>query len=356
MTDALLESNRPLIAYDSRGIQRDVDLLEQHLHEAFRGRRQTEILYSIKANMFAGLLGWFADRGVGASIASIPEYEAAVSARMSPVHATGPGFTQAQIQHLAQNGVAVDVDNLSQLLALPFGSQVGLRIRVPLNPDNTDRQEGISRFGLEFESMELDQALADFGYVVTRLHGHFRDIGGPNDMVHLSDILAKAARRFPQLESINIGGGMTRLYKNSQIAELAWRDCERALSNVGNHVRLIAEPGAQVTTKHGYIGMNVVSAEFRPDGRQLVVLDTSRWQLVSWSETTVVWPDPSYGAKAVTTDLVGPTCYEKDLWAAKIQLPRLKIGDRVIVRGVGAYVTSMARSMHGLSGPAEILI
>lgn len=45
-----------------------------------------------------------------------------------------------------------------------------------------------------------------------------------------------------------------------------------------------------------------------------------------------------------------------DGWAADEPLPRLAVGDLMVLRGLGAYVSSMAHRMHGLPIPREVFL
>jgi diaminopimelate decarboxylase len=352
---ALRDAREPTIVYDSAGIREEFAHLRTHLEAAFGDHNPHQLLYSVKANTYPGLLRWCAAEGIGASVASTQEFIAARDAGMSPVHATSPGFTRTEILSLIQAGVTVNVDNLAQLTAVPRGMPVGLRIQVPLKPDNTPRAEGVSRFGIDPEDSSLDAALAAGDHTVTRLHAHFRDVGTPADLEELAQLLIENAERYPGVRKINVGGGMTRLYKDRGSAAEAWQAFARVLRKLTRTVTVVVEPGAQVVTGHGYLAANVISSVRRADGRRLVTLDASKWKLVAWSDLYLLRPYPGDGP-GVRTDLVGPTCYEKDVWMAGVLVPELAEGDRVIFRGVGAYVTSMAKRMHGLPGPHEIFV
>ena len=109
-----------------------------------------------------------------------------------------------------------------------------------------------------------------------------------------------------------------------------------------------------MTSSHGYLGARVVSSTERQDGRQLVVIDASHWNLVSWSDISLIWPQSGKGA--VPTDIVGPTCYEDDIWFTGVCTRKLAIGDIIIVKGLGSYVASMHKTLHSLPTPAQILL
>ncbi|MFJ4689553.1 hypothetical protein [Streptomyces sp. NPDC088789] len=353
--EALLSSPGPTIVYDSVGIRDEFQLLRRHMESALGDRYPVELLFSVKANGFAGLLRWCAAEGIGAAVASTSEFEAAQAAGMAPIHATAPGLTTSQITPLLAAGVAVDADNVAQLAAFPGGTEVGLRVQVPLFPDNTPRAEGVSRFGIDLNDPALKELLADGDRRVVRLHAHIRDIGTPTDLETVAAIVVGAATQFPEVRQINLGGGMTRLYKEPERAAEAWQAFGRALKGLPGGITMIVEPGAQVVTRHGYLATDVVSSLARPDGRRLVTLDASKWRLITWADVNLIAPLPGAGETA-RTDLVGPTCYEKDIWMTAADMPVLAAGDRVTLQGLGAYVTSMARRMHDLPDPCELLV
>jgi diaminopimelate decarboxylase len=352
--DALRSATEPTIVYDSAGIRSEFARLRSHLEQALGERHPVRILYSAKANAFDALLRWCAAEGIGAAVASTPEFEAARAAGMDPIHATSPGLTRSEMLAMLGAGVTIDVDNLAQLAAIPHGMAVGLRVQVALRPDNTARAEGVSRFGIDMTDPMLKDLLVDGDHRVVRLHAHFRDVGTSAELVDLATILVDNVRWHTDVREINIGGGMTRLYKD-HAAVGAWHAVARVLRRLPAGITVIAEPGAQVVTAHGYLATDVISSLHRADGRRLVTLDASKWKLVTWSELELVAPSSGHG-DTTRTDLVGPTCYEKDIWMAGVDMPVLAEGDRVVFRGLGAYVTSMARQMHGLPGPRELLV
>jgi diaminopimelate decarboxylase len=344
----------PIIGYDRAGIEDELDLLKSHLNRAVRGRLSVFVLFSVKANPNLKLLEWLAGQGVGAEVSSMPEYELAQRAGFRLISATSPGLTASNISTLAARGVLLNIDNVSQLQCVPSGTKIGMRLCLPLDLTGNSQTSGYSRFGIMLDDLALEQALRDGNSTVTRLHAHFRDIGNASQLTRLAGYLVAATRRFPQVVEINLGGGMTRLYKDPITAGEAWNQCAPIFDDLRSGSTLIVEPGAQIITKHGYLGTRVVSVTTRPDGRKLVVVDSSKWNLVCWSEYELISPEPT--DEGSPTDVVGSTCYEKDVWLANVQLPEVHPGQKLIFRGLGAYVVSLARKMHGLPLPNESLI
>jgi diaminopimelate decarboxylase len=350
----LEKEQEPALVYDRAGIKGDLDLLLLHLRRAVRDRLSVVVLFSVKANPNLQLLKWFGEQGVGAETSSMAEYEMARRAGMPQISATSPGLTARNVSDLLVQGVRVNIDNPTQLQSVPPGAEIGLRLRLPLDLLSDSPASVHSRFGLIPDDPALREALRSSKAKVVRLHGHFRDIGNAAQLTALAGRLVAATSSFPEVSEINLGGGMTRLYKNHAAAAEAWDQCTPIFNDFNSGTRLFVEPGAQLLTKHGYLGTRVVSVTSRPDGRKLIVVDSSKWNLVCWSEYELVFPEPT--TESAPADVVGPTCYEKDVWATGLRLPEVTAGQQLIFRGLGSYVTSMARRMHALPLPKEILL
>jgi len=350
----LEKQQQPTLAYSSAGIKGELDLLTSHLHRAVRDRLPVTVLFSVKANPNRQLLKWFAEREVGAEISSMAEYDLAHRAGFRYISATSPGLNAHNISHLLERGVRVNIDNPAQLQRVPPGAEIGLRLCLPLDLTSDSQSSAYSRFGVMLDSPQLQEALRTCEGKAVRLHGHFRNISNAAQLTALVSRLVSATKEFPKLAEINLGGGMTALYKDPLAAGEAWEQCASIFYNLDSGTRVFVEPGAQIITKHGYLATRVVSVTERPDRRKLIVVDASKWNLVCWSEYELLTPKPI--TEGPVADIVGPTCYEKDVWLTGVRLPPVHPGQQLIFRGLGAYVVSLARKMHGLPLPNEILL
>ena len=343
-----------VLIYDRAGIRRELDLLTSHLKQAGTSRLAYGVRFSIKANSNVNLLRWLAEEGVGAEIASMAEFRRARESGMQFISATAPGLSIRDVGRLFAYGVELNIDNLIQLDGVPPASKIGLRLCMPLESTADGHESQQSRFGLDINDVALHERLRARNHEVVRLHGHFRDIGRAEQLKSLARRLVSATKIFPGVATINLGGGMTRLYRDPTGAEQAWLHCASVFRELPDGTRLLVEPGAQLTTNHGYLGTRVLSVTHRSNGRQLAVINSSRWNLITWSKYELIYPIPK--AEGVITDIVGPTCYENDIWIVGVQLPELQPGQQLIFKGVGAYVASMAKRMHELKIPREILV
>jgi diaminopimelate decarboxylase len=343
----------PVIAYDTDGIDAEIDAVLDDLRRV--PAHSHRLLFSVKANRFHGVLSHLASRGIGAAVASLEEWRAATNAGMQAVCATAPGLTGDDLRFLQEAGVGVDADSARQLAQLEHGSTVGVRLAVPIDPASTPRNQRWSRFGVRWPSADVATAISSHDLQVARLHAHVRDIGTPDDAEVLGRVLADAAMTLPSVTELNLGGGNTRLrHANSDAVPAAYEMLARSLAVSGRTYHVLAEPGAQLVTAHGYLFTEILDVDVA-GGRQLAVLDGSAWNLAGWSRFEPVELVAPAGP-VLPTDFAGPTCYEKDLWVTGAQWGGLRPGDVVVLRGAGAYVTSMSRNLHDLRAPTESLL
>nr|ADZ45335.1 pyridoxal-dependent decarboxylase [Streptomyces sp. NRRL 30471] len=347
----------PTIVHDPDGIDAEITAIRHGL--SLLHVPGSRLLFSVKANRSRAVLTHLASRNIGAAVSSVAEDRAAAEAGMSPRYATSPGLSGADLIELHKSGTHLDIDSIDQLAAVPRHSETGLRLSVPIPRESTARDMPWSRFGIRWEDAgergKAQAVLKERKLRVVRLHAHVRDIGGVEDVRPLGRALAHAARDLPEVDEVNIGGGMIRLFHHNQEAIAPVFEClAEELARAGRPLRVLAEPGAQLVTSHGYLITRVLSVR-RHEGRQSVTVDASAWNLAGWSRFHLAMTGADRGERW-TTDLTGPTCYEKDLWFAGMATDRIEPGDLVVLRGAGAYVGSMLRVLHGLAAPGESLL
>ncbi len=323
------------------------------------------ICYAVKANRFPPLLRHLADLGLGADVASLPELEAALAAGMTPIYATGPALSPAEIASIVDSGALPDIDSVCQLRELMTagmsGAEIGLRIRTPISPSDSNGS-GLrwSRFGVDPADPELHELLVAGRMRVVRLHAHTGELAAPDRVAGLVDILLSCLGVFPDTETINIGGGLTLLYADRARARQAWSAAGLALEHYrrghGRRLTLVVEPGMLLTAMAGYLAVSVRAAHRLPAGHRAATVDASAWSLLSWAAPRIVGTHPRRDRPACLHDVAGASCYEHDYLFRGALLPPVEVGDRLVLASAGAYVSSMARSMHGFPVPGEWML
>jgi ornithine decarboxylase len=212
------------------------------------------------------------------------------------------------------------------------------------------------KFGCDPESaLDLARLAAKLGIQVRGFSFHVGS-QAPNALKHVEAIeacigLLKQARRekLGRFDVLDIGGGFPIDYAK-RVPDIV-RFCapiRKALAAVPKSVRIIAEPGRYIA---GPCAMGVASVMGRAErgGLWWYYLDDG----VYGSYSGQLYDHANYpieslrqGADLKPSVLAGPTCDSIDVIAENILLPKLKTGDLVIGRAMGAYTWASASEFN----------
>lgn len=241
------------------------------------------------------------------------------------------------------------------------GAEVILRVN-PDRPrghhDHVKTAGPKAKFGIPLGDLSMAKAAADAaGAKVIGLHahagsgvteaGHWREIGA---------ILAEASKAFPDVEILNVGGGLgVPESADAPALDLDAVDADLArLKKAAPGFRIWMEPGRypvaeagvllsrvmQVKTAYGarFIGLGTgMNSLIRP------ALYGARHEIVNLTRLDA----PAEGLASV----VGPICESADLLGAERLLPETNEGDVMLIAEAGAYGAVMA-SRYNLREPA----
>ncbi len=361
----------PALIYDAETVTATVERLRDDLSVV----PNAHLCFAVKANRCPPLLRHLGGLGVGADVAGLAELDVARVAGMRPIYATAPSLNASQLHALVAGGALLDVDSVSQLRHLVatgasrmFRAAIGLRIRTPVSPSDRGTVGGgkrqWSRFGVDPADPELHQVLEAGRIRVVRLHAHTGELATPARVGSLVRLLLSCLRFFPDVDTINIGGGLTLLYADRARARRAWAVAGQTITEYrrrhGWSPAVVVEPGMLLTALAGYLLVSVQAADRHPAGHRVATVDASGWSLLDWAAPRIVAALPgateSAPAPAEPHDIAGASCYENDYLLRDVPLAPVRVGDRLVLSSAGAYVSSMARSMHGFRVPHEWLL
>jgi ornithine decarboxylase len=212
------------------------------------------------------------------------------------------------------------------------------------------------KFGCEPpEVLGLARRAADLGVAVRGLSFHVGS-QAPNSDSHVEAIeacgrLLAAARRerLGVLDTLDIGGGFPIAYaqRTPQIGSFC-APIRAALAKLPRRLRIIAEPGRFIVGPAG-IGVATVMGSARREGRWWYYLDDGLYgsysgQLYDHARYRVEALRSS--GESVPSVLAGPTCDSIDVIAENVMLPRLRSGDLIIGRAMGAYTWASATEFN----------
>jgi diaminopimelate decarboxylase len=358
LSELLAQHGTPLYLYDA-----------QRVREAWKRFRQafpyqhTSVHYAIVCNKNPYLVRLLLDLGAGIHANTPGDAFAALAAGVPPerILYSGTNLDQADMEYLLQQGLPLILDSLDQLrLRARYGpGAVGLRLWLP---------EGAPRIGVD--PRELPEALSiarAAGLTLEGLHMYTatnnrkveRFLAGLENMV-------EASRALPDLRYLDLGGGYGVDYRRHS-GDLDLEALGQAVSSRmselsqerGRPIELRLEPGRILVARSGSLLVRVVSLKER-EGRRYVGVDSTVGNLVVES---VYHPyhaihalQPRGAELEIPTDVCGNTTHSRDYLARHCRLPRLEVGDVLVLGDVGAYGYAMSSHFLNRPRPPEVVL
>ncbi len=351
----------------------------RHFLDAFKSY-PTLACFAVKALSNLSVLNRIAAEGFGADLVSRGELERALLAGVKPekIVFSGVGKRDDEIERALDVGIMMfnvesgyELDRIAHL-AKAKGKVASIALRVNPNIDaktNEKISTGLytTKFGLpEDELPELLGRIKNQKSLM--LAGLGCHIG--SQITELSP-LGDAARRMAEiakaiiaqghaLKYLDMGGGLGIRYKDEQPPSLEdyAQTVIKAVAPTGLH--LIVEPGRVLVGNIGVLLTRVIGVKKTP-ARHFVVVDAAMNDLIrptlydSFHDILPV-KVPAKGQPEVLCDFVGPVCETGDFLGKGRTLPLPKEGDLVMVRGCGAYASSMASQYNSRPRAPEILV
>lgn len=175
--------------------------------------------------------------------------------------------------------------------------------------------------------------------------------------------LLSLARSLPDWTTLDLGGGFGYPYRLAE-APFDWRSfgvaITEALRALDRPIHLRMEPGRAAIAGSAVLLTTVVSTKWQAD-KQIVGVDTSIANLAVLSvhgghRQVVHCGEDAMPSPLVRTDVCGNTTYSRDYLARDGLLPRLQIGDLLMILDVGAYGFAMSSHFLHRPRPAEVLL
>ncbi|MBD8897602.1 diaminopimelate decarboxylase [Rhodanobacter sp. DHG33] len=364
----------PLYAYSASAIRQRIAGLQQALHGM-----DAMICYAVKANGNRAVLELMAQAGLGADIVSAGELQRALRAGMPPerIVFSGVGKNDEEIAEALAAGIQrFNVESLDELHAIErIAGERGAMARaaVRINPDvdalthakiSTGKSE--NKFGVSIaEARRWFDARATLRHV--RLDGLHVHIG--SQILSLEPYrlaLQRVAAFWRELRdaghpiaSIDVGGGLGVRYRDGDVP-IAPADYVAVIREAlaGFEGRLLLEPGRYLVAEAGVLLTRVLRVK-QGEARNFLVLDAAMNDLArpslydAWHD---IVPVSDKVRPPAVYDVVGPVCETGDTFAQARTLPTCAAGDLVMIRGTGAYGSSMASTYNSRPLAAEVLL
>jgi len=369
LIDAANKYGSPLYIYEAEKIAEQYNKLTT----AFSGTK-AKFFYACKALTNINILKYMEKLGANIDCVSINEVQIAIKAGFSPdrIMFTPNSVDFEEIEAGKNLGVHVNIDSIPMLEA--FGHKYGdsYPICIRLNPHimaggNYKISTGHidSKFGISIHQLRhVERVVESTKLNVTGLHMHTgSEIKDINVFIQGLDVMLDIAKRFPNLQFIDLGSGFKVPYKDEDMAtdvnELGARvskifnDYEK---EIGKSMEVWFEPGKYLVSESGYF---VVKAN--------VIKTTTATVFVGVNSGFNHLIRPMFydayhyiqnisnpqGPERIYT-VVGNIC-ETDTFAWDRKLNEVQENDLLAFSNAGAYGFEMSSNFNSRLKPAEVL-
>jgi diaminopimelate decarboxylase len=274
---------------------------------------------------------------------------------------------------------------VQQLAAAGYRGPIGLR----LNPgfghghvQSCDTGGPSSKHGIWFEqALTVAQAAARHTMPIVLLHAHVGSGPTPEEFIanmqQLVDFFAKHLHAYPDVQAVNLGGGLPHAYRPGA-PEVALDMYGRVLreaqirfsAQVGRPIRVEVEPGRYFVAPAAFVVTRVTDVKYtrtnaKGPGHTFVMVDAGFCDLIRPAmygafHQLSVW-QPVTGAVDEPLVLAGPLCESGDMFTrdgAEFLQPRLlppvQSGDLVLIHDAGAYGSTMSSNYNSLGRAPQV--
>jgi diaminopimelate decarboxylase len=363
------EFGTPLYVYDAAIMERQF----KRISKAFNYPK-VSIHYACKALSNLTVLRLFRKWGSKLDCVSIQEVQLGLLAGYKPEDILyTPNF--AGVEEFAEAvklGVRINVD------AIPMLENWGLHFKntpicIRINPHlMAGGNEKISvghidsKFGISIHQLpHILRIVENQGLIINGLHMHTgSDILDVDVFLRGAEILFEAARKFPNLEFIDLGSGFKVPYKpediETDVEELGEKLSQRFsefCKEYGRQLTLMFEPGKFLVSEAGYFFAKCTLVK-QTTSTTFVGLDTGLNHLIrpmfygSYHKIINV-TEPTF--KPRIYNVVGNIC-ETDTFGVDRRIAEVVEGDILCFYNAGAYGWMMASNYNSRFRPAEVLV
>jgi diaminopimelate decarboxylase len=370
LLQAAKDFGTPLYVYHAERIREQYEKLSG----AFSGT-DVKFFYAAKALTNINILKYIKKIGCNVDCSSINEAKLAVKAgfQKQNILYTSSNIAFEEIEEAKAMGIHINFDSLSNLekFGKKFGSSypVGIRLRPNIMAGgNLKISTGHinSKFGIPLEYIEEVLKLQKETVLRIRtLHIHTgSDIKDVEVFAKGIEVLFEVAQHFPDLEVIDLGGGIKVPYEPGEKGtdiELLGKKVKEEFDwyekKYGRHLQVWFEPGKYLVSEAGYFvtKVNVIkhSGDITFAGVDSGLNHFIRPMFYGAYHEIENISNPS-GEKR-SYHVVGNIC-ETDTFAENRLLPEINEGDLLVFLNAGAYGFEMSSNYNSRFKPAEVMV
>ncbi|MDO4357331.1 MAG: diaminopimelate decarboxylase [Clostridia bacterium] len=354
----------------------------RHLNRVFTWNAGFKEYFAVKALPNPAVLTLLKQEGCGVDCASLAELMLAKACGFRGEEIMfSSNETPAEEYELARElGAIINLDDITHIDFLAAHGGIPEKICLRFNPGgdftlgNTVMGEpGESKYGMTREQIfEAVERLSHMGVKQFALHSFLASNTTDKDyypvMAWLLFDLARAVQEKTGMPCfmVNLSGGIGIPYRPEEVetdldyvGEQVRRAYEKVFGSAGmDHVKIATELGRYMT---GPCGVLVATAIHEKHiYKEYIGLDACAANLMrpamygAYHHIVVAGKEDAPATE--TYDVVGSLCENNDKFAIDRQLPKIDIGDLIIIQDTGAHGHSMGYNYNGKLRSAEILL
>jgi diaminopimelate decarboxylase len=362
----------PLYVYDSKQIEDNIRRIARSLKY-----RHSTMYFAVMCNNHKNILSVIRRNGLGVQINSVHELQLVKKAgfKNSAISFTSTGISTDLMKTLIREGIRINLDSVEEVdkfCTLAQNRKFGVRIRIPksisarsLQATNTNRH---SHIGIEEKDFKSVLKMADAARnSITGVHGYFAsNVLEMTPFQHYAPYMCTMASSFPDLEYVNFGSGFGIPYAPGQKAF----DIKKVLALYALHVKalshkydrpieLIIEPGRTILADAGSLLVQITNIKRLNSNKYEIAIDAGYAELArpllygSYHAITTV---NTTHRQPVNYDIRGNTVLQNDFLGKNRMLEKVREGDYLLIRKVGAYGAVMASGFPGKEIPKQLFL
>jgi ornithine decarboxylase len=346
----------------------DLSVVEEDYRAIEEGLPDSRIFYALKANPHPAIARTLYALGCGFEVSSVGELKLLLdlgvngSRIISSNPVKFPEFIRQAnavgVQHLAFDSRA-ELDKIAEL-----APETELTIRLSV-PNDASEWPLDKKYGVEIpEAVALLTEARDRGLrprgLIFHVGSQCREAAGWVTALEKAKVLwDEAARAGIDLELLNVGGGVPIVYTQPDVPSPA--AIGRAIVETRDRLfpsgtETWLEPGRGVVGRAGTMVCSVIGVADREDGRW-VYLDAGIFHGLAEAMGGITYRFLSLADGPETPCTVaGPSCDSVDVVARQVMLPPVRVGDRIVIPGCGAYTTAYSSGFNGFTGPETLVV
>lgn len=356
----------PTVAYDVATIEERCGVFRAAISGI-----PSRLLFAMKANSNPAILRLMTGFVDGVDAVSPGEVELAlrVGFGRKSILFSPNNMTDSEMAEVRETGVLMNIGELSRLEkfgeAYP-GSEVCVRLNLWVGAGHHrfvvtggDR----SKFGIPGEKLgEIVRIAAQYELTIVGLHQHIGSgFSSADDFANAVELLIEAARRFPELQFLNVGGGIGIPYRTDDRPfdlDGVGKHIKMLHANIGRDISFWFEPGRYLIAESGTLLVTATALK-QLGQRTFAGTDSGfnhliRPMLYDAYHEIVNLSNPDGVARKY--DIAGNICESGDLFATERMVAEIREGDVLGIQDVGAYGLSMGSEYNMRPFPEEVLV